>query len=466
VRMIEGWVSRVFCVWLLVAAGLFLVGGCGDSGVPEATMGSASPPQRLVVVTPHNENIRRAFERGFSDWHGREHGDPVAIHWVRRGTPQCVDYVEDAATNDEVALRRLAPDLMFGGGVTEHRLLAEKGLARALAMPLSEEEALPDSLMGVPLKDEQGFWHATALSTFGIVYHRPGCEGRGLPTPRTWRDLADPAYRGWIAMADPTRSGSNRFCLGLILQKHGWREGWGVILRLAANCRTLMPASGEVISTVSSGMCLAGLSVNFAALQEAAASGEGRLEFVSPPEANAITPDLISMVKYASAPELAERFVDYCLSEEGQALWALRGGRVAGGDDFAHDTLFRYAVVPGMYERHADKLAVAGNPFEQRSEFRFDMERERRLAPVVGPLVVAACGENHILLQRTWGALIAAGLPAEPLAELTRPLFDENTAIQLGQQYARPGEAAKLTAEWSARFRQKYESVLAALGQT
>lgn len=462
------WVGALVALVALVVAGA--LGGCEGSMVPEAKIRRAPPPVRLVVVTPHSAVIREVFERGFSQWHAREFGTTVDIHWIARGTPQCVAYAQEAASGSEMASRQLAPDLMFGGGLTEHRLLADRGLARALDEPLLLELATPKELLGVPLVDDNRYWHATALSDFGILYHKQMIARRALPEPRTWADLADPAYFGWVAVADPTISGSNRFCLGLMLQRYGWEQGWGLILRLAANARVLLPGSSDVIRDVASGMCLAGLSVNFSALREIAIHGEDRLGFVAPRDATAITPDLTTILNYAAVPEVAERFLRYCLSEEGQAAWGMRGG-LAGAEDELYQgaverTLFRYPARPAVYKTFASRLAVKDDPFERQTQFRFDVDLEAKQAKIVAPLLVAACGENHILLQRAWRALIDAGMPQQALAEMTAPPFDEQTAYELGARYEQSDEqAAALAADWAARFRAKYEKALASVGK-
>ena len=71
-----------------------------------------------------------------------------------------------------------------------------------------------------------------------------------------------------------------------------------------------------------------------------------------------------------------------------------------------------------------------------------------------------------MLLQRAWGAIIDAGLPAGPLAELTKPLFDEQTAYELGVRYDQGGDEARaLAEEWAGQFRAKYWKVLKELGK-
>ena len=52
-----------------------------------------SPALHLVVISPHNQDIRREFARAFSDWHRETFGQPVEI-----------DFRTPGGTNDVVRL--------------------------------------------------------------------------------------------------------------------------------------------------------------------------------------------------------------------------------------------------------------------------------------------------------------------------------------------------------------------------
>ena len=195
-----------------------------------------------------------------------------------------------------------------------------------------------------------------------------------------------------------------------------------------------------------------------------------RLAFAAPADETAITPDVTTVLKYASSPALAERLLRYCLSEEGQVLWGTRGEPddpldEATGLPVPGEPLYRYPILPVVYGRYADRLCVPDNPFERKAGFQVDMELEQRQARIIAPLLLAACGENHVLLQKTWQAVIEAGMPGEALADLTRPLFEEPEAYELGARFEQGGEEAEhLAAQWRGEYRAKYEKVLADLG--
>ena len=40
---------------------------------------------KLVIVSPHNEQIRYEFGRAFELWHVEEHGEPVNVVWATPG---------------------------------------------------------------------------------------------------------------------------------------------------------------------------------------------------------------------------------------------------------------------------------------------------------------------------------------------------------------------------------------------
>lgn len=49
----------------------------------------------LVIVSPHNEAIRYEFARAFSEWHRRERGRPVRVHWLSiGGTTEIARYLD------------------------------------------------------------------------------------------------------------------------------------------------------------------------------------------------------------------------------------------------------------------------------------------------------------------------------------------------------------------------------------
>ena len=108
----------------------------------------AADAPTLIVVTPHVQQIRDEFGRAFSQWHEREHGEPVRIDWrTPGGTSEIRKQLEanfksivknlgqaESWEIDEQGRLWLGPgsvgfDIMLGGGSYDHTLLS--GVSRA-----------------------------------------------------------------------------------------------------------------------------------------------------------------------------------------------------------------------------------------------------------------------------------------------------------------------------------------------
>lgn len=428
------------------------VGGCPDSS-PVAKR--STPPLSLTIITPHNDKIRQAFEVGFSEWHRTNNNRKVIIDWIVRGTPQCVAYVNDLFEGNLGADGARSPDIMFGGGIADHGALASRAQTYQLDLA-AVLDGIPESVNNLPTRDAEGNWFATGLSSFGIVYNQKACVQRGLTPPKTWTDLADPEYFGWVAVADPNSSGSHAQAMIMILEHLGWSDGWSVIMRTLGNARTLAPGSSDAANQVATGYCLAGYSVNFTGL--AAQENSPDLKYVNPPNATAATPDIISVLKTSTDRELAQRFVEFCLGEEGQTTWGVRPEfRKTVGD-----TLYHYPIDPEIYAKYEGKLAVTENPYETQFGVKIDLDRAADEATLITPLVQAACGDNHVLLQQAWRAVIDSGMNPQALAELTAPPIQSDQLGAIASAF-RDGDEEKrehTRSEWSKSFRERYERTL------
>src|SRR5262249_44818778 len=146
-----------------------------------------------------------------SNWHQKQHGEPVLLDYRSYGGG-AGDTLRYFQSSEEFFKKTgtYKVDLVWGGGdfLFDVQLRKQPGYLQ----PVKISDAIRDrafprpDLAGVPLYNNEGYWYGTALSSFGIVYNRDVLRKLGLDDPKTWADLADPKYRGWLVMADPTRS--------------------------------------------------------------------------------------------------------------------------------------------------------------------------------------------------------------------------------------------------------------------
>ena len=192
---------------------------------------------RLVVVTPHNQDIRREFARAFDRWHRSRFGKGVDIDYrTAGGTPDIKRLLEttyrpyraaNGAIPDDVPADY---DVVWGGGdYFFDREIKPLGILQpARLSPELLGQAFPQAaLAGVRLYDAsrndrrppEPLWVGVCLSSFGIIYNPELYETMRLTAPTQWNELTNPKLAGLIALADPSHSGSAAVAYMMVLQR-------------------------------------------------------------------------------------------------------------------------------------------------------------------------------------------------------------------------------------------------------
>ncbi|MFW5653887.1 MAG: ABC transporter substrate-binding protein, partial [Planctomycetota bacterium] len=432
---------------------------------------------RLIIVTPHNEQIRYEFETAFDRWHREQfNGQGVDIDWRTPGGTTEIRrqlFAEYAAAARRDTMDQMSYDLLFGGGSYEHGQIAREQtvtddtgeeITYTVSEPVTDftDEQLEgwygENRIGRnTLYDPNRQWFGAALSAFGIVYNRDALNDLGAAEPKTWADLTNPKMFGWVALADPGQSGSICTTFEVILQLQGWDRGWEILQEAAANSRYFANSSSKIPIDVSLGEAAAGMCIDFygRTQSEAIAKGgdEDRLGYVDPAGLTDIDPDPISLLRGAPNRELAVRFIEFTLSEEGQALWqfpvvqaemqAAPSGTgetsSVGGNEIAPSlagdaprgpsrfTLRRMPIRRVMYDKYFDQFSDQVNPFElARPIDSWDYSVRRYIPPIFSAMAI----DNHATLQRAWQAMVTAGPEHPRYAEMQR-LFNEIPGIPL-----------------------------------
>lgn len=466
---------------LLLLLGFAIVLGLPVAWRPE----TARAPQadaRLVIITPHNEQIQHEFDLAFRRWYEQQFHQTVTIDWRRVGGSSDVHrllaalYVAAARAGRED--EGSGYDVVFGGGdyLFDRKLKpgvtvqAEDGTPRHVSMlqPIQPDPALvqaafpTQSLAGRPLYDAEGHWWGVVLSSFGIVYNRDVLRDRGLPEPATWSDLCDPRYDGWLALADPAHSGSINTTYEAIVQRYGWERGWQTLRRVGANARYFASDASQVPIDVSSGEVAAGMCVDFYGRYQAGAVGGQRVGYVAPVGATVVNADPAAVLRGAPNRETAVRFIEFLLSEQGQLLWCTRKGDPDGPDQFE---LRRTPIRRDSYARHLDRMIDQQSPFDVASELPPGTPAYFDVMPVV---YQAMAIDTHGELKQAWRAICAEQDESRRAQMLQH--FDGLPFTQLGLEEARlrwkadPNARSAERLAWTKFFLKQYEEVLSLAG--
>jgi ABC-type Fe3+ transport system substrate-binding protein len=458
--------------WAIPSLLLVLLAGCTPRDAQS---------QRLVIISPHREEIRQEVAEGFRAWlrqrPGWENSD-VRIEWrdIGGGSSQMLRYLD--------TLYRTSPDgvgidLLFGGGTDPYLTLKDNGRLEQWKMPPELREKIPQNISGVDLYDPDEYWHGVMLSSLVIFLNREARELLELRAwkPERWKDLGDPRVQGRVTAGDPRMSGSVRLLYDLILQTYGWDEGFSQLMRLGANARGFARFSDSVTKDVVFGRAVAGGSLDsyaFSAMtrEQARPWHLPTLEAVFPRGETLLNPDSIGILKGAPHRELAELFVEYNLSEDGgQRLWMLKPRTLPGSP--RQYSICRLSVMPRLYDESAYPEGIRSvpiNPFDEAQVGRL-VKFSNRLADsrrfVMSDLFGAWIVDTHDELSAAWQAVLRSrprGKQDDPLeARLFAPPCTEAEALARNPwlRPGRPVERAQQLTAWLEEARTRYRTIRA-----
>lgn len=414
--------------------------------------------ERLVVMTSYPEEVFARFEAAF------ERANPdVNVEFVWRMPHDALPYLREKAQG--------TVDVYWAASYRNFVTLKDEGAWRPIAI---DREAVPGHVGPFRLSDPDGRFEAVEMAGFGLVSNPAFLAQRGLPPPQEWAEAADPRYAGMILLPIPSRVGFAPNMIDTILQAHGWREGWSLVARIAANSRLLDAGSAFITDEMAAGKAGVGLTIDFFA-RSAIANG-APLVFRYP-STGGYSFAHVAILREAPNPAAAGRFVRFLTSPDGQAL-------------LANPNIRKLPIRPDAYTpAMGDK-----NPFADPDApaLRYDPDVGIRRFALVNALFDQLITKRHEALRSAWTTLSRAerdpllaqspgalaqlaearrtleALPVDPQAAKDPELlgtFDQRRRDPAAEEAAR-----RIEAEWAdyferqaARARQEVEAARASL---
>ncbi|SHI89911.1 ABC-type Fe3+ transport system, substrate-binding protein [Rubritalea squalenifaciens DSM 18772] len=458
-----------------------------------------SADETLVVMTPHNETIRREFAEAFNAYWKAKTGKTVYVDWRTPGGTSEIRMVLDSSFKS--AEERLGPDagigvdVFFGGGDYIFGKMAERG--RFVKLKVFEdhkswfegEKGIPQTFTGETYFDTENRWVGVCLARFGICYNTDGLKRIGVDPPVTWDDLGDPKYFGHLALADPTKSGSVARAFEMLVQEKihvelsrlkrepgeteadrrarasriGWAKGLNLIQRISANARYFTDAATKIPHDVAQGDAVAGMCVDFYGrtynekLKQP--DGSSRVQWMSPASGSSTSVDPVAVFRGAPNPDLAQAFVEFLLSEQGQVLWNKKPGSKNGPK---HQALRRLPVRPDVYtkENLADFTDPEVLPYVNKGEFTYEAELTGPAFTALRMIIRAMCIDVHDELKSSWYTLAENGFPPRATAhfhDVANVSYDR-TMAEIRQQVSvgKKIDTTTMATRLAATFRRNY----------
>lgn len=307
-----------------------------------ALLSGPSRADNISVITSFPKELTEAYKKAYE---AKYPGDKVEI--LNKNTAAGIAYVREQTAGSR-------PEVFWASAPDAFEVLAS---AKLLQKVDGGNPNIPDKVGTYPINDPEGLYKGQALAGYGIMWNTRYTKANKLPDPKEWADLMAAVYFGHVAISSPSRSGTTHLTLETILQGEGWDKGWNQMLRIAGNCAAITDRSFGVPDGVSNGQFGVGLVVDFFGL--APKNSGYPVEFVYP-SMTAIVPANIALINGAKNADAGKRFIQYTLSDEGQAL-------------LLDKKISRLPVLPSMYAK-----APAGypNPFSGtiRAKVNFDSD--------------------------------------------------------------------------------------------
>ncbi len=432
--------------------------------------------KRLVIMTPHNETIKREFTEAFTEYWENKTGEKVYVDWRSPGGTSEIRMVleSDFSVNEKNGKEGIGVDVFFGGGDYIFKKLAEKKRLvplkvfdqhKAWFKESGAKDGIRKTFTGEQCYGDEKRWVGVCLSQFGICYNVDGIKALGVAPPTSWDDLGDPKYYGLVALADPTKSGSVARAFEMLIQqkihaeiatlrsrpgetrkqlrvraiRNGWAKGLQLIQRISANARYFTDSASKIPHDVSQGDAVAGMCVDFygRTYNEALKKPDGtsRLQWVPAKGGTSTSVDPVAVFRGAPSPELAHGFVEFLLTEKGQMLWNAKVGTKNGPK---HRALRRLPIRPDLYtpQHLADYSDPAELPYQNHADFTYEPAITGELFEAMREQIKVMCIDTHDELSDAWGAIIAHSnngiLPRRPLERFNDvKLFSYTNTYQL-----------------------------------
>jgi iron(III) transport system substrate-binding protein len=274
---------------------------------------SAQDKTTLTVYTTLQKEVLTPYETAFEAAHPE-----IDIAWVRDAGG--VIHARLLAERDNTRA-----DVLFGVPVTNIVALSRDGLIEPYA---------PKDYMKLQSKfrdpNNPPLWTGLEMYLNIICFNTVEAEKKGIPAPKSWTDLANPIYKGQIAMPNPTMSNTGYGYVHSWIQKMGDEKAWDFLSALHENVAVYTNSSSTPCKYAATGEYVVGLSTDLTGpfLKTKGAP----LELLVPDNETAWDIEAGAMVKGSKHAEAAKTLLDWGASKEAHAIFNKYYGAV-GMDD-------------------------------------------------------------------------------------------------------------------------------------
>ena len=269
-----------------------------------ATPQSALAQGELVVYCTVQEEWCRPMVSAF------EKATGIKVLMTRKSSGEFYAQLKAEAANPR-------GDIWWGGTGDPHLQAAEEGLTESYKSPKLAE------LQGWAVRQAEASKYRTVgvyAGALGYSYNTDQLKKKGIPEPKCWSDLLQPAFKDEIQVANPNSSGTSYTMLATLVQLMGEDKAFEYLKALHRNVNQYTKSGAAPARAAATGETLVGITFQHDAVLQAL--GGAPLKIVSPCEGTGYEIGSMSIIKGAKNMATAKRWYDWALSTEAQNIGA------------------------------------------------------------------------------------------------------------------------------------------------
>ena len=283
--------------WMLGAAAILALSvalaGCGGGDKKAEKKATGTKGELMVYTSIYPDiidnmckpNVAKAFPE-------------MKVNWFQGGTEKVVTKI-----TGEIKAKKIGADVLMVADPSYYLKLEDQKLL--LPYKSKEEKNLIND------KAADGAWYAVRVCNMIIAYN--GDKLKAEDAPKNWTDLADPKWKGKIAMPNPMLSGTAYVAVGALADKYGWEY----FDKLKANGLRVEEGNSAIQNKLLTGEYAAAMILEENILKLANTKKEP-LKVIYPKDGVVQVPSPIAIFNTTKNPEGAKALVDWWLSKEGQ----------------------------------------------------------------------------------------------------------------------------------------------------
>jgi iron(III) transport system substrate-binding protein len=230
----------------------------------------------------------------------------IKVSMIRKSAGEAYAKIRAEAANPKT-------DIWWAGTGDTHLQAASDGLTEVYKSPAMAQQH--------PWARQQaaaGGYRTTGiyLGIMGMAYNEKVLKTRGIPAPACWKDLARPAYKGEVEMANPNSSGAAYNALSTFVQLFGEDEAFAFLAQMGKNVSKYPNAGvapGEDVGRGEAGVAI-GFMHDLMKLNTAGLP----VKIVAPCEGTGYEIGSMSIVRGARNMDAAKRFYEFALRADVQ----------------------------------------------------------------------------------------------------------------------------------------------------